>query len=262
MLSQTLILIGVASIIGGIIGGGVKLVGVEFREIPSLRRQLTLIGFGVLLAGVGWLIDPERQRQTTEGKTDEVPTQPQSQTADPELNQLKSRDPGAQVRASIEPSQADDGSSLADCANGELGTEEQPLGSNRGARVDQYLTAANAPSGSPWSVAFVTWCLQRAGYGNVLPVTASTVHLIRAARRAGLYHKIDENFEPRAGDIFVAARNEDALSGRAAIVTQHSRMDGYTTIAEGNYNHAVVRRSVPAESALGYIRVGQPEASE
>lgn len=56
-MGQTILLIGIACIIGGIIGGGVKMVGVEFREFPSLGRQVALAGFGAVLVGCGWLID-------------------------------------------------------------------------------------------------------------------------------------------------------------------------------------------------------------
>jgi hypothetical protein len=57
VLGTTLILTGVALIAGAIIGGGVKLLQVEFREIPSLSRQLLLGAFGLILVVAGLIAD-------------------------------------------------------------------------------------------------------------------------------------------------------------------------------------------------------------
>ena len=48
-MNTTLILIGIGCIIGGIIGGGVKLVQVELSPVTSLWRQLLLGCFGIIL---------------------------------------------------------------------------------------------------------------------------------------------------------------------------------------------------------------------
>lgn len=47
-------------------------------------------------------------------------------------------------------------------AQGEIGVEEMPHGSNRGERVEQYLAAASLPPGNPWCAAFICWCVQQA----------------------------------------------------------------------------------------------------
>jgi hypothetical protein len=48
-----LILIGVGCIIGAIVGGGVKLVQVELAQVTSLRRQVMLGIFGIMLVAAG-----------------------------------------------------------------------------------------------------------------------------------------------------------------------------------------------------------------
>ena len=48
-MDTTLVLVGVACIIGAIVGGGVKLVQVELSPVASLWRQLMLGGFGMVL---------------------------------------------------------------------------------------------------------------------------------------------------------------------------------------------------------------------
>jgi lysozyme family protein len=63
-------------------------------------------------------------------------------------------------------------------AAGEIGVREQPPGSNRGPRVDQYLSSV-APTlvGAPWCMAFVYFCFAQAaaaqGVANPAPRTAS-----------------------------------------------------------------------------------------
>jgi hypothetical protein len=57
-------------------------------------------------------------------------------------------------------------------AVGEIGTMENPLGSNRGPRVDQYLKAVglDPSSGSfPWCAAFVYFCFQQAASALSIP---------------------------------------------------------------------------------------------
>jgi predicted chitinase len=66
-----------------------------------------------------------------------------------------------------------------DVAGTQLRVREQPLGSNRGPEVDEYLRAVGlnpAAASYPWCVAFVYWCFEEAAQAtnrrNPLPVTA------------------------------------------------------------------------------------------
>ncbi len=56
-MGTTLILTGVACIVAAIIGGGVKLLQVEFRVVESHSRQYLLGGFGALLVLGGLVVD-------------------------------------------------------------------------------------------------------------------------------------------------------------------------------------------------------------
>jgi lysozyme family protein len=67
---------------------------------------------------------------------------------------------------------------LIDIASEEVGVREQPLGSNRGPRVDQYIRATGLdPTGQhPWCMCFVFFCFmqaaQRVGVPNLVPKDA------------------------------------------------------------------------------------------
>ncbi|WP_222877392.1 CHAP domain-containing protein [Terrihabitans soli] len=45
----------------------------------------------------------------------------------------------------------------------QLGVMEKPLGSNGGPEVDQYLKSVGLGTGFFWCMAFVNWCIQKAG---------------------------------------------------------------------------------------------------
>ena len=47
-------------------------------------------------------------------------------------------------------------------AQKEIGVSEKPPGSNRGARVEEYLSSVKIGPGNAWCAAFVYWCFQQA----------------------------------------------------------------------------------------------------
>ena len=72
---------------------------------------------------------------------------------------------------------------LLDIAGDEVGVLEQPPGSNRGPRVDQYIRTAGldpTQDSFPWCVCFVFWCFSQAAMRvsgiNLMPKTAG-VHI-------------------------------------------------------------------------------------
>jgi hypothetical protein len=77
-------------------------------------------------------------------------------------------------------------------AVGEIGRMEDPPGSNRGARVDEYVRAVGLdPVGAcPWCAAFVYWCFDRAavaaGVANPVVKTAGVLDHWRRARDRGV----------------------------------------------------------------------------
>jgi len=77
-------------------------------------------------------------------------------------------------------------------ARSQVGVRENPLGSNRGQQVDQYLRRAglNPERGSyPWCAAFVYWCFDEAATdvetSNPAPRTAGVLDMWNRAGRAG-----------------------------------------------------------------------------
>jgi hypothetical protein len=61
-------------------------------------------------------------------------------------------------------------------AQTQIGVMEDPVGSNRGPMVDQYLRATDTAPGKFWCMAFIYWCFQQAaaqlGVANTFPRTA------------------------------------------------------------------------------------------
>lgn len=62
-LSNAIILIGIACIVAAIVGSGIKFSRIKMGRIPSLRRQMLLAAFGILLIGIG-LVDQIRSRSS------------------------------------------------------------------------------------------------------------------------------------------------------------------------------------------------------
>jgi hypothetical protein len=88
------------------------------------------------------------------------------------------------------------GSTPLDVALGELGVKEDPPGSNRGPRVDEYIRSGG---GDPtkklaWCVYFIRWCHRQCGI--FLPKTASVKNLWTMAED----YRIDE---PEQGCVFI-----------------------------------------------------------
>jgi hypothetical protein len=75
----------------------------------------------------------------------------------------------------------------------EVDTMEAPAGSNRGPKVDQYVSSVGLdPAGrNPWCAAFVYWCFSRAaadnGVGNPVIKTGSVLTHWRRAGEAGVH---------------------------------------------------------------------------
>ena len=79
-------------------------------------------------------------------------------------------------------------------AGGEIGVMENPLGSNRGPKVDEYLRSVglNPSTGSfPWCAAFAYWCFQQAASSlhtsNPAPRTAGALDFWNRAGNLNLH---------------------------------------------------------------------------
>jgi peptidoglycan hydrolase-like protein with peptidoglycan-binding domain len=60
-------------------------------------------------------------------------------------------------------------SEVLEMALREVGILEEPAGSNRGRRVEQYQRSVGLARGTPWCVAFVYWCFQAAAQKQGIP---------------------------------------------------------------------------------------------
>ncbi|MCC6858922.1 MAG: CHAP domain-containing protein [Bryobacterales bacterium] len=137
-------------------------------------------------------------------------------------------------------------------AAAEIGTMEDPPGSNRGPKIDQYLKAVglNPASGSyPWCAAFVYWCFRQAaaslGASNPLVRTAGVLdHWNRAGER-GIRRILcaEAREEPAVvlpGMIFIITTGSG--NGHTGLV---ERVEGVRlTTIEGNTNNEGSREGV------------------
>lgn len=130
---------------------------------------------------------------------------------------------------------------LAMCA-AEIGTSEDPPGSNNIKYNTWFYGHAVSGDDYPWCMAFVQWCFNNAG----LPLEH------KSAGCADMWdwyndHEPDmcHTSNPEPGDIMI-------MSGHTGIVES---VEG-TTIhtIEGNTSDTVARRNQPASKAIGYIR--------
>jgi hypothetical protein len=100
------------------------------------------------------------------------------------------------------PTPLDLGEMTLQLALTQVGTKEAPLGSNRGAKIDEWNRRAGAPLGSPWCASFavcqVDDAAKQARRANPVPMTPSSSALARWARN---HDRLV--VKPEAGDIFV-----------------------------------------------------------
>jgi uncharacterized protein (TIGR02594 family) len=63
-------------------------------------------------------------------------------------------------------------------AQSALGVTEEPPGSNRGPRIDEWLQRCHVSTGQPWCAAFASWCLDTVAIAGAL---ALGDHFLRTA---------------------------------------------------------------------------------
>lgn len=103
---------------------------------------------------------------------------------------------------------------LISLAKAEVGVEEQPLGSNRGPRIDVYERVTGTV-GLSWCVAFQQWLLAQEGYGTIANDTAGVYAMTDWAHARGWLHAL-----PRAGDIVLFQDWRRPNGGHAGLVTK------------------------------------------
>lgn len=134
---------------------------------------------------------------------------------------------------------------VLDFARTQIGVLEQPLGSNRGPEVDQYVRATGLePSGHfAWCVCFIFFCFERAAHnlGRANPMI-KTAGVLDLWNRAGNQHvpRVTTNEAMnnpalvQPGQIFVIDTPPLGGAGHAGIVDQV--LSGKLVTIEGNTN--------------------------
>lgn len=139
----------------------------------------------------------------------------------------------------------------------EVGVEEEPRGSNRGPRVDQFIQRAGYMPPVYWCLCFAYTMVDDAakslGIENPLPRTGSCDLLLEWARRGG--HLRDK---PEAGDLFLVMASEDdavhvgfvdADNGNGTIET----VEGNTNDGGSSNGYKVARRT-RRSAGLKFVR--------
>ncbi len=131
-----------------------------------------------------------------------------------------------------------------------IGVREDPVGSNRGPRVDEYQIRCGLPSsGYPWCACFVYWCFdqsaQALGISNPVVRTAGCQdHWARAAKigagRIAANLAVNNPGLVQPGMIFIMAFGKK--SGHTGIV--ESVNGGLITTIEGNSNAGGEREGI------------------
>ncbi|MGE3915321.1 MAG: MJ1477/TM1410 family putative glycoside hydrolase [Hyphomicrobiaceae bacterium] len=161
----------------------------EFEQVKILQRRLVALG-----------CDPGMIDGDFGAKTEQAVRLFQSRTADASSTPLeidgvvgpvtwRALFPGApQEETHSSPLATAFMQALIDLADDEIGVREQPLGSNRGPRVDQYIRSCGldpAEGSFPWCVCFVYFCVQettrKLQVENLMPRNPSVVRCWTAA---------------------------------------------------------------------------------
>ena len=140
-------------------------------------------------------------------------------------------------------------------AQGELGTKEDPAGSNRVKYNTWYYGREVSGTAYPWCMVFVQWCFVQAG--APLPVkTASCGAMMTAAKRAGQW--VTGDYRP--GDVVIYDFPGGGATDHTGIVERVTKT-GVTAI-EGNTSRQgsqsnggeVCRKTRPYRQIVGAVR--------
>jgi hypothetical protein len=135
-------------------------------------------------------------------------------------------------------------------AAAEIGVQEEPPGSNDGARIAEYRTATAGAAGTPgrWCAYFVSWAAAQAGapLGDSGHGYGSVAQVEEWARRTGRLVPAGEL--PRPGDIVLYGADH------IGIVESVGPGERLTTV-EGNHSDRVERVDRTLGEATGFVRL-------
>ena len=154
-------------------------------------------------------------------------------------------------------------------AVGEIGVMEDPVGSNRGTRVEEYLASVGLPPGLYWCMSFVHWCFlqaaNEAGIDNPFPRTGGCLDAwsrVRAASPNRILTKAQAIANPAAvkpGMVFILDHGgglghtgfvQAVTGGALATIEGNSNPDGSSN---GIGVFALNRRKVVDRELKGFI---------
>ena len=144
---------------------------------------------------------------------------------------------------------------VLDIARRELGTKEDPAGSNRVKYNTWYYGREVSGAAYPWCMVFVQWCFHQAGIPLPLK-TASCGALMNAAKKVGTW--VTGGFRP--GDVAIYDFPGGAATDHCGIVekvtlTGAVAIEGNTSQAGSQSNGGMVcRKDRPASLIVGAVR--------
>ena len=134
----------------------------------------------------------------------------------------------------------------------QIGQKENPLGSNWGKPVQDYLKAVGINFPASWCMAFVYWCFEQCGPNNPLVKTGGVLNAWSTADRK--YRVVGD---PQPGDIFIM--NFGKGLGHTGIVEKVDTnfiytIDGNTNDSGSREGIEVCRKQRPRNKIVGYLR--------
>lgn len=139
-------------------------------------------------------------------------------------------------------------------ATTQVGKCENPLGSNWGTPVKDYLASVGITFPASWCMAFVYWCFNEACKGQNNPLVKTGGVLAQWNKSDKKYRVVDD---VQAGDIFIMDYGKGL--GHTGIVDKVD--DNFIYTIEGNTNDTgsregimVCRRQRPKVKIKGYLR--------
>lgn len=128
-----------------------------------------------------------------------------------------------------------------------IGMHEQPMGSNRGPQVDQWLRLAGAEPGAPWCAAWVTALFDRI-HPPPIPRLASALKIFEWASS---HDRLVEDGAPLLPGDIGGLFHEGGVRGHVGIVVA---VDEQLSCIEGNIASAVRPTVRPRSSWQWYVR--------
>lgn len=145
---------------------------------------------------------------------------------------------------------------VLEIAAAEVGTSEDPSGSNSGEKVNEYLSSVGLNSGNAWCAAFVYWCFQKASdelnIENPLYKTGlCSAHWDNStAKKISADSAIQDPSLILPGHIFITITDKEEGTGHTGIV--ESVNGGFINTLEGNTSNGVNRR----QQKISYVNLG------